>query len=273
MFRGSNDSRKRYGAGFTMLELVIVVAIIGILTTMAAATYNSIEYQRKVTLAAQQIQADLRYAQNLAISFKKHQGKFARGGYGVHFENNSPAYKIFADLDCNGASDCSPAGPLCATSGTTTTLQDSARSWTPNQWKGGDVLIRGGQCGGSLRYVRRNTADILTVSESFEDLNGNDCAPAGGSCGASPSNASEYVVFGNARFDPAQGELVEEKMFDTVRILVPVSSYDIVFSPPAPEIKADREVISGGAKATVTVSAGAFTKFIDVYSNGLVEIR
>jgi hypothetical protein len=81
------------------------------------------------------------------------------------------------------------------------------------------------------------------------------------------------MVFGNARFDSAAGERVEDKSADGVQILVPFSSYDIIFSPPTPELKANRALISGGARVTVTVSSGAFTKFVDMYANGFVEIR
>lgn len=256
----------RNGRGFTLLELVVVVAIVSIFTSLSSVTYNSTEKQRKVTLAAQQIQADVRYAQKLALSFKKHNGKFARSGYGIRFLNTASSYTIFADLDCNGASDCVPAGPLFAEGGSTTSLQDTNMGWGVDQWKGGNIFVRAGKCGGNLRFVSSNTSNTITIpaSKPFKDTRGDPC---------SPDATSEYMVFGNAQFDAGGGERVEDKSADNVQILAPSSSYDIVFSPPAPELKANRTLISGGARVTITVSSGAFTKFVDIYANGFTEIR
>jgi prepilin-type N-terminal cleavage/methylation domain-containing protein len=254
--------------GVTLLELVVVVAIVGIFSSISAVTYSSTEKQRKVTLAAQQIQADVRYVQNLALSFKKHNGKFARGGYGIRFLHNASLYTIFADLDCFGGSDCSVSSNQFATGGTSTSLIDGDVSpvWTADQWKGGNIFIRAGKCGGNVRFVSSNTANTISIpaSKPFKDTNGVDCIP---------DVTSEYMVFGNARFDSAAGERLEDKGVDGAQILVPSSSYDIVFSPPTPEIKANQTLISGGARVTITVSSGAFTKFVDIYANGFVEIR
>jgi hypothetical protein len=54
-----------------------------------------------------------------------------------------------------------------ATSGTSTTLTDTSRTWKINQWVGSQVLIVGGAGTGQRRTVVSNTATSLTVSPAW----------------------------------------------------------------------------------------------------------
>lgn len=58
-------------------------------------------------------------------------------------------------------------GPYNATSGTTSTLTDSARSWTVNQWQGYVVEILGTSNIGHRTTIQSNTADTLTVVQNW----------------------------------------------------------------------------------------------------------
>ena len=53
--------------GFTLLELMIIVAILGILTALAAPSFTSLLERRKIIAAAEAIQSDLRWARGEAI--------------------------------------------------------------------------------------------------------------------------------------------------------------------------------------------------------------
>ena len=57
---------KRPPAGFTMIELVIVLVLVGILAAYALPRLNTVALQ--VTPVAEQIAAEIRYAQNLAMT-------------------------------------------------------------------------------------------------------------------------------------------------------------------------------------------------------------
>ena len=53
--------------GFTLLELMIIVAILGILIALAAPSFTSLLERRKIIAAAEAIQSDLRWARSEAI--------------------------------------------------------------------------------------------------------------------------------------------------------------------------------------------------------------
>jgi len=54
-----------------------------------------------------------------------------------------------------------------ASSGTATTLTDSGKTWTANQWAGYFVTISAGTGKGQLRTISSNTATALTVSSAW----------------------------------------------------------------------------------------------------------
>jgi uncharacterized delta-60 repeat protein len=58
-------------------------------------------------------------------------------------------------------------GATSATSGTQSTLENSARSWSDDQWSGYSVMITSGPNAGTSSVVTGNTATTLTVSPPF----------------------------------------------------------------------------------------------------------
>ena len=72
--------------GFTLIELVIVFAIIVILAGISLASFRNIQPNIKLNGAARNLVTDLRYAQQLAIA--------EQIDYGVFFSTSTHGYKI-----------------------------------------------------------------------------------------------------------------------------------------------------------------------------------
>jgi hypothetical protein len=72
-----------------------------------------------------------------------------------------------------------------ATGGAATTLTDSSKSWTPNQWVGATVTITGGTGAGQSGTIVSNTATVLTVVTAW---------------GTNPAAGSTYAVTGQGTF-------------------------------------------------------------------------
>jgi hypothetical protein len=68
-----------------------------------------------------------------------------------------------------------------ATGGTGTTLQNSGKAWTTNQWTNYQVIITGGTGAGQVRTITANDATSITVA----------------TWGTNPSTDSTYVITGN----------------------------------------------------------------------------
>ena len=72
-----------------------------------------------------------------------------------------------------------------ATAGGATTLTNSAKNWTTNQWAGSQVRITTGTGAGQIRTVVSNTATVLTVSVAWT---------------TNPDVTSQYSIEGNDDF-------------------------------------------------------------------------
>ncbi len=62
---------KRLNLGFTIIELLIVMSLLGIATTLVSAAYLSFEKRERVKSAALDLKSNLRLAQNKALSGDK----------------------------------------------------------------------------------------------------------------------------------------------------------------------------------------------------------
>lgn len=86
--------------GFTIIEMLVVAAIVAILTILILADYRGSEKQYALIRAANQLVSDLRKTQNMALS-----GAGTNRGYGVYAVNNSASYIIFGDNNGNSRWD------------------------------------------------------------------------------------------------------------------------------------------------------------------------
>jgi len=95
--------------GFTLLELMVSVAIIAIISTIFLSNYGSGGRKSDLIMTAQMLASNIRVAQNNALSLKHFEGSMPAGGWGVVFNRDASEYVIFADVDgntvCNNACD------------------------------------------------------------------------------------------------------------------------------------------------------------------------
>ena len=85
--------------GFTLIELIIVIAIIGIMLAITVPQYSKFCDSRALSLGEDQVVNDIRMVQNYAYSILKNNGFFPVGGYGINFLKDSNEYIVFADED------------------------------------------------------------------------------------------------------------------------------------------------------------------------------
>lgn len=87
--------------GFTLFELLVVVLVIGLVSSILIANLRKGEKQYQIQLAAQEIAQNIRRAQDMALTSWRHQGEIPYN-YGVYFrKQDKDSYKIFADKNGN----------------------------------------------------------------------------------------------------------------------------------------------------------------------------
>lgn len=86
---------------FTLIELLIVVFIIALVSSILVINMRKGERQYQVQLEAQVIAQSIRKAQDMALSSFRYKNEIPYS-YGVFFEKQSPSsYRIFADKNGN----------------------------------------------------------------------------------------------------------------------------------------------------------------------------
>lgn len=89
---------------FTLIESLIVIAIIGILSTIILPSYFSAKQNLAFYRAANKLTQDIRSIQEKAMSVQEHSTcthADYKYGYGIHLKENEPL-KYILFTDCNG---------------------------------------------------------------------------------------------------------------------------------------------------------------------------
>jgi prepilin-type N-terminal cleavage/methylation domain-containing protein len=90
--------------GLTALELIVVVAIIAILSTVSYINFRDLDETQSLLLAAQELSVQIREAQIFGIAIKEAPNGGVYPHYGVYADtsNNPNEIIFFADIDLNG---------------------------------------------------------------------------------------------------------------------------------------------------------------------------
>ncbi len=107
--------------GFTLIELIVVLAIIGILATIMLANYNDFGARQEVGNAAEELKSNLRKYQTFAISGQKNPTNLADGfgcnddtrtldNYSVVIDDTATPISYRAVLNC--LDDSTPPLPI-----------------------------------------------------------------------------------------------------------------------------------------------------------------
>ena len=132
---------------FTLLEITIVLGIIGLLAGFVLANYRGEEKRSALLRSTHQLAQDLRRVEEMAMSSQKtpawceqvEEGVFPKGGYGIHFVQNSDSYLLFADCDGEGdyddwgSFDCDPNSDTPAGHGLGNSLNEIIEELTLEQ--------------------------------------------------------------------------------------------------------------------------------------------
>lgn len=85
-----NDELNKRKNGFTLVEILIVIALITILSAISVPAIVSFQRNQTIAQAAKKLKSDLRYIQNKSLSSVN--GKV----WGINFTNNLSTYQVFS---------------------------------------------------------------------------------------------------------------------------------------------------------------------------------
>lgn len=100
----SNINKSKKNSGFTIIEMLVSISIIGIISGLFMVNYHDSNKRLELVGAIQGMAGDIRLAQNFTLGLKEFGEpvpEVPAGGWGVHFDKDTNAYVVFADVDGN----------------------------------------------------------------------------------------------------------------------------------------------------------------------------
>jgi prepilin-type N-terminal cleavage/methylation domain-containing protein len=99
--------------GFTLLEMLIALAIMAIIAVLILANYRQGQKTYVLSQTAQTLVGDLREAQNMAVTGAEVSGYSQIGGFGIYINNstNPYSYTLFLNTTSNPTTGC-PVGAV-----------------------------------------------------------------------------------------------------------------------------------------------------------------
>ena len=86
-------------SGFTLVEMLVVMAIVSILSVVVLADYRWGGHQYSLRRSAGYLSQDLRGVQEMAMSVREVSGgKIPPGGYGINLKALDRNYKVFGEI-------------------------------------------------------------------------------------------------------------------------------------------------------------------------------
>lgn len=89
--------RKKIESGTTLTELLVVMFILSLLSTMALVGYRDHQKKYSLSQSAQRLSSELRKAQNMAMSGVDIAGNYY--GYGVYLSDDATSYLLYGDVN------------------------------------------------------------------------------------------------------------------------------------------------------------------------------
>ena len=102
----------RVKAGFSLIELIVSLSIIALISGIFLVNYHNTNRRTDLTMAAQTLVTDIRYAQANALGLIKYDGEVPAGGWGIFVSTNPQDqghYLLFADENDNQKFDAGEA--------------------------------------------------------------------------------------------------------------------------------------------------------------------
>ncbi len=92
-----NNKKLSSNLGYTLMELLVSISIIGLISTVIIADYGKGRDSNDLHIATQKIASDLRRTVNYGLGLKDFNGSIVKPGWGVYFDTSNDYYVIFAD--------------------------------------------------------------------------------------------------------------------------------------------------------------------------------